>query len=563
MPASARCKWLCDSTPSCSEAHSAVLVVRLQNAVMSLSHSAPVGAATAVRDRRIVLNCGGVLSQISLALLQAHPHTLLAKLTSSLPPSSSSSYAHGDLFLDRDPLSFSVILNWYRYGKLLPPPNGSLAPEIIADDIVYFKLPVVADAGQGVQAVSGYTTSFSSGGGSSMSTLGSPGLAKLHSYAFPGSSPNAGQPLSRASSQFVETREFPARNNDDGMPAQQAPSMAPQLSHMGSLNSASAQSNYAQMDEDGTATANTTPVVHILPPTPPMLSAANSVATPMGGSSLTSPPFQPRFMHQMSGASGFPSPCAAPSPAASGYRALDSEDAPPQSAVPIISPVQIRAVSTMAPQTPSIAQSQPALTKAVTQPTAAAPAAAPAPVPVVAAAVAPATAPAAAVAAPAVAPAAVVRPRVPFDLAIEMLSCFKDVTRVEALALIDKAAVAKAPAGDYAAATDASSSASSSSVGGEEGSYLFRYCSEPAEKLADGSCNPDLFVLSYLHQRKMFNTKVWRVFLGRDNPLQAQTVQGYVLSEERAPNNKAQTHTSILTLTHAIIGTHAKAIVVA
>ena len=138
-----------------------------------------------------------------------------------------------------------------------------------------------------------------------------------------------------------------------------------------------------------------------------------------------------------------------------------------------------------------------------------------------------------------------------------MLSCFKDVNRVQALALLDAPTAAKHAAGDYFAAdAAAAASAPSAASGGDEGSYLFRYCNDPDERLADGCVNRDLFVLSYLHQRKMYNTKIFRHFLGPNNSLGASTMQGFVLSDEKNPTRKDQTHTSLITLTHAIIGTY-------
>jgi hypothetical protein len=44
-----------------------------------------------------------------------------------------------EVFLDRDPLAFAVILNWYRYGKLMIP--SSVPLQLIQEEIRYFKLP--------------------------------------------------------------------------------------------------------------------------------------------------------------------------------------------------------------------------------------------------------------------------------------------------------------------------------------------------------------------------------------------------------------------------------------
>lgn len=562
--------------------------------------SAPVGAV-APRDRRVTINCGGTLSQISLSLLQAHPLTLLARLTAALPAVAPAyAAAAGELFLDRDPASFAVVLNWYRYGKLAPP--TSLPPDLLADDIVYFGLPVLSDAARQPSAAA----MGSDGAMAGSSPPFVPGLSKFNSYAV---SPRAGgvsgamPAVSRANSQFGSEESVPTLLSQ--------PSFAPQLSHMASLHAPAPAANYMSVDESNSTVV---PVVNILPPTPPVLSTANSMA-PTGPAQLQqqrSIVAAPMLIHQLSGggANLMGSLQRTLSPiAATNYLSLGAEDVN-VAAVPIAPTTQRAASAIVAPQQPQQPQqpsqpssgavtpiTQPALAKALSQPmisgdmapaagaasaaavpstTTAAPSSAASgstaatsaavPSPSASAAISVVAAPAAAVApahSPPAAAAAAPRPRVPFDLAIEMLSCFKDVNRVQALALLDAPTVAKHAAGDYFSADVAAAAAAPSAGGGgggDEGSYLFRYCNDPDERLSDGSVNRDLFVLSYLHQRKMYNTKIFRHFLGPNNSIGASTLHGYVLSDEKHPLRKDQTHTSLITLTHAIIGTHAKAL---
>ena len=424
-----------------------------------------------------------------------------------------------------------------------------------------------------------------------------PGLSKFNSYAI---SPRAGggigamPAVSRANSQF---------GSEDSVPTLLSqPSFAPQLSHMASLHAPVPAANYMSVDEsDGSS--GVVPVVNILPPTPPVLSTANSMA-PTGPTQLQqqrSIVSAPMLIHQLSGSGanlmGSLQRTMTPV-AATNYLSLGVEDVN-VAAVPIVPSTQRAASAIVAPQQPqqqpqpspsssgtATPIAQPALAKALSQPmissdvapaaggaaSAAAPSlpssaasastaatsAAVAPSPSSTAAVPAAATSAAAAPAPSPAPAAAVpRPRVPFDLSIEMFSCFKDVNRVQALALLDAPTAAKHAAGDYFAADAAAATAApSAGAGGDEGSYLFRYCNDPDERLADGCVNRDLFVLSYLHQRKMYNTKIFRHFLGPNNSLGASTMQGYVLSDEKRPTRKDQTHTSLITLTHAIIGTY-------
>jgi len=430
-----------------------------------------------------------------------------------------------------------------------------------------------------------------------------PGLSKFNSYAV---SPRAGggigamPAVSRANSQF---------GSEDSVPTLLSqPSFAPQLSHMTSLHAPVPAANYMSVDEsDGSS--GVVPVVNILPPTPPVLSTANSMA-PAGPAQLQqqrSIVAAPMLIHQLSGSGAnlMGSLQRTLSPiAATNYLSLGAEDVH-VAAVPIVPTTQRAASAIVASQQPqqqlqpsqsssgaATPIAQPALAKALSQPTVssdvapavggAASAAAPslpssaasastaatsaavASFPSSPAGVPAAATPAAAAPAPSPAPApaaaaAVPRPRVPFDLSIEMLSCFKDVNRVQALALLDAPTAAKHAAGDYFAADAAAAAAASApnaGAGGDEGSYLFRYCNDPDERLADGCVNRDLFVLSYLHQRKMYNTKIFRHFLGPNNSLGASTMQGFVLSDEKNPTRKDQTHTSLITLTHAIIGTY-------
>ena len=124
------------------------------------------------------------------------------------------------------------------------------------------------------------------------------------------------------------------------------------------------------------------------------------------------------------------------------------------------------------------------------------------------------------------------RPRVPFDLSIEVLSCFKDISRAEASQLLDPPT--------------------------QEGTYLFRYCSDAAEKDASGKRNNELFVLSYRKENRHLNTKIFRHYLGERNALGAPTTRGFVLSEHRDPQRKEHCHATIMGCTISVIGPNAQ-----
>lgn len=91
-----------------------------------------------------------------------------------------------------------------------------------------------------------------------------------------------------------------------------------------------------------------------------------------------------------------------------------------------------------------------------------------------------------------------------------------------------------------------------------EGTYLFRYCSDAAEKLPTGRVNTELFVLSYMRDQKLLNTKIFRHFLGEKNPIGAGTTRGFVLSEHKEPRKAAHCHATIMGCTLSIIGQHAQ-----
>ncbi len=44
-----------------------------------------------------------------------------------------------EVFFDRDPIAFSVILNWYRYHKLMIPSTVPL--QLIKDELKFFRIP--------------------------------------------------------------------------------------------------------------------------------------------------------------------------------------------------------------------------------------------------------------------------------------------------------------------------------------------------------------------------------------------------------------------------------------
>jgi hypothetical protein len=558
-------------------------------ATTSNSSSQTVAASL---SRRVVLNCAGTVSQVSLALLQQHPLTRLAQLTAHCihAPPATLLTSNAEIFLDRDPASFNVILNWYRYGKCIVPPH--VPYELVADDIVYFKLPVVIDARKHAEMGDMAAINPSTQGSPNLSGVAQADLRHLQSYPLTS--------MSRANSHFVEAREYPAQNDDTATPASPLRSSAavPSLSHMPSFalpTGGVAAGNYAGMDDGDISTASFSPtVVNILPPTPPILTPAASATnppTPAAAMPSTRPSLAPLLVHQQSGSivhgCSLTSPSytvprsMSPRPAAvaANYLSLGASDMDANAAgvgdgLPIFPPHAARAASAAVatsiehtqrqqPSGTTVGQAQanlaspnaqPALTKSFTTPSAsnlvpitttASPASsltAASAATVASVAYTAAAAPPAAAASPSVPLSP--PPRVPFDLAIEMLSCFKDINRAQALALLDGGS--------------ASDVAGGSSVA--EGSYLFRYCADANEKDAAGNLNKNLFVLSYKRDRLMYNTKIFRLYIGEQNALGASTTRGYILSEHKEPTRKEHTHARLDAITMSIIGAHARAL---
>ena len=69
----------------------------------------------------------------TVGVFSPHPDTLLSKLVGT------GTHSDEEIFLDRDPDAFAVILNWYRNGALLPSPVVSRA--LLAAELRYYGIP--------------------------------------------------------------------------------------------------------------------------------------------------------------------------------------------------------------------------------------------------------------------------------------------------------------------------------------------------------------------------------------------------------------------------------------
>ncbi|PKK68877.1 hypothetical protein RhiirC2_698415, partial [Rhizophagus irregularis] len=80
----------------------------------------------------VIFNVGGTKFEISEDLVKKYPNNELYYLFSSAS-------SKNEIFIDHNPLAFSVILDYLRYGKLLVP--GNVAKEVIELQLKEFRIP--------------------------------------------------------------------------------------------------------------------------------------------------------------------------------------------------------------------------------------------------------------------------------------------------------------------------------------------------------------------------------------------------------------------------------------
>ena len=90
-------------------------------------------------SERLVLNVGGRRFETYASTLSAFPRTLLGAMFSSRNRHMRHPDALGEYFFDRDPDCFATVLNLYRTGRYLPPPNVN--EELMREEFEYFQMP--------------------------------------------------------------------------------------------------------------------------------------------------------------------------------------------------------------------------------------------------------------------------------------------------------------------------------------------------------------------------------------------------------------------------------------
>ena len=90
---------------------------------MSMAAGASVagGEGTAPRENRIVINVGGVRHETYKSTLRNIPDTRLSWMTETTAQNADYDPLIGEYFFDRHPDVFTMILNYYRTGKLHAP----------------------------------------------------------------------------------------------------------------------------------------------------------------------------------------------------------------------------------------------------------------------------------------------------------------------------------------------------------------------------------------------------------------------------------------------------------
>ncbi|KAN0036716.1 hypothetical protein ACTFIV_002023 [Dictyostelium citrinum] len=93
----------------------------------------------------IILNVGGVKYEVMPSTLAQYPETLLGNIFHPNNRHLRKPDKKGEYFFDRNGASFDVILNYYRTGKIVIPPNVS--EEIIREELRYFKIDYKGNLG--------------------------------------------------------------------------------------------------------------------------------------------------------------------------------------------------------------------------------------------------------------------------------------------------------------------------------------------------------------------------------------------------------------------------------
>ncbi len=85
-----------------------------------------------IPQNSVIFNVGGTKFEISRDLIQKYPNSKLSTLYRNTS-------LKNEMFLDHNPLAFSVILDYLRYNKLLVPKN--VAKEVIELQLEEFGIP--------------------------------------------------------------------------------------------------------------------------------------------------------------------------------------------------------------------------------------------------------------------------------------------------------------------------------------------------------------------------------------------------------------------------------------
>mmetsp|Transcript_25852 Transcript_25852/g.63317 ORF Transcript_25852/g.63317 Transcript_25852/m.63317 type:complete len:226 (+) Transcript_25852:171-848(+) len=90
------------------------------------------------QESRVSMNVGGTMFTVNVDTVMQYPDTMLGSMLSERW--SNENQAEKEIFLDRDPVRFRYILDFYRNGKIVIPHNITKA-EMLAE-IEFFALPL-------------------------------------------------------------------------------------------------------------------------------------------------------------------------------------------------------------------------------------------------------------------------------------------------------------------------------------------------------------------------------------------------------------------------------------